>query len=133
MMGTTDVRALVAVGLALAVALAGSLVALAARGGESDFLYAQRHLTALKPDDVERVVRLAPDPLTGTGKGTSASCRPRGSRRLRNPWRCTVSYRSGRHARLLVRVRYDGSYVGSYGGGGIAKGCCVRVPGGARR
>jgi hypothetical protein len=45
---------------------------------------------------------------------------------LRNPWSCTIRYRSGTRAHYRVIVRPDGSYTGV--GTGIIEGCCVKTP-----
>jgi hypothetical protein len=113
----------------LAAGLAGTVVAVANRGADSNFLHNQQHPAPLKPADVERVVRTAPDPLVGKGSGIAATCTPQGSGPLRNPWSCVVRYKSGRRARLRVRVANDGSYLGRYAGGGAAEGCCIEIPG----
>ncbi len=114
----------------LACGLAGTAVALGARGADSQFLYAQQNPQRVRVAEVERVVRTAPDPAVGRGAGVSARCRPRGTGDLRNPWACTVRYATGRRARLTVRIQADGSYTGRYRAGGQAGGCCVRLPGG---
>src|SRR5215210_1399758 len=114
-------RQIVVLAFALATGLTGSVVALSAAGGDSEFLFEQRNPPPLRPADVERVVRTAPDPAVGSGEGRSATCTPRGSGPLKNPWACVVTYDSGRKARLTVRITSDGSYVGRYAGGGQAR------------
>ena len=128
-MAGLQARELVILGAALAAGLAGTAVALGGRGADSAFLHRQENPVRVRAAEVERVVRTAPDPATGTGEGLRAMCRPRGSGTLRNPWSCTVSYSAGRRVRLTVRIRDDGRYVGRYAGGGIAEGCCIKVPG----
>ena len=121
---------LVVLGAVLGVGLAGSLVAFGSRGADAQFVQEQRHPPNLRATDVERVVRSAPDPSTGKGSGVAATCKSAGSGPLGNPWTCVVRYRSGRRARLTVRVSDDGNYVGRYaGGGGAARGCCIDLPG----
>jgi hypothetical protein len=128
---TADVRIrdLVVIGSAVVAGLAGTAVALGSRGGDAQFLQDQRHPPDLRPGDVERVVRSAPDPLVGSGEGDSAICKRGGSSALGNPWSCVVRYPSGRAARLTVRVSDDGTYTGRYAGGGGAQGCCIDLPG----
>ena len=123
---------LAAVVVAAVAGLAGSVVALSSRGAEAGFVYRQQHPLRLRPAAVERVVRTAPEPTAGRRQpGVAARCRPGRTRGLRNPWACSVRYRSGRTARLTVGVRDDGSYVGRYRGGtALAQGCCVALPGG---
>jgi hypothetical protein len=122
-------RELLVLASVLAAGLAGTAMALTGRGADTQFIQDQRHPPSLRPTDVERVVRAAPDPAIGTGSGVAASCRARGSGPLRSPWSCVVSYRSGRKARLSVRINSDGTYLGRYAGGGAAQGCCIDLPG----
>lgn len=132
-MGGLRLRDLVILAAPLLAGLAGTAAALGERDADSAFLYRQENPLALRAVDVERVVRKAPDPLEGRegAPGVKASCRPRGSGDLRNPWTCEVTYRSRRpRPRLRVEVRDDGSYVGRYAGGGGVEGCCIAVPGG---
>lgn len=129
-MGSVRTRDLLILLPALAAGLGGTGVALGGRGASSDFVQRQEHVPKLQPGEVERVVRSAPDPRTGTGAGTGAACEPVGSGPLRNPWRCVVTYSSGRKVRIAVRIlREDGSYLGRYAGGGAVEGCCVVIPG----
>ena len=128
MMGL-PVRDLLVLAFTLAAGLVGAAVALSGRDADSGFLYRQENPLKVRSAEVGRVVRTAPDPSRGTGAGVSARCRPEGSGALRNPWSCVVRYRSGARARLAVRIRDDGSYLGRYAGGGTAEGCCIAVPG----
>jgi hypothetical protein len=123
------IRDLVIIGSAVCAGLAGTIVVLGDRGADAQFLQDQRHPPSLRGVDVARVVRTAPDPRTGKGAGLSATC-SRGSRtELGNPWSCVVTYPGGHTVQLGVRVRQDGTYVASYGGGGGATGCCIDLPG----
>jgi hypothetical protein len=123
------VKELLVLGSVLAAGLAGTAVAISGRGADTQFIQNQRHPPSLRPGDVERVVRTAPDPALGKGSGVAASCTPYGSGPLRSPWTCVVRYKSGRSARLVVRIRNDGTYLGRYAGGGAAQGCCIDLPG----
>jgi hypothetical protein len=109
----------------------GAVVALDGRGADAQFVQAQRHPPSLRPSAVERVVRSAPDPKTGTGSAKSATCTTRGSGALRNPWSCVVRFTSGKQVQMVVVVQQDGSYDGRYVGikGAAATGCCVDLPG----
>jgi hypothetical protein len=121
----------VVVGAAVTAGLAGTAVALASRGADAQFLQDQRHPPNLRPGDVERVVRTAPDPQTGKGRGVAATCTRKGSGPLGNPWSCVVRYSSGQRYRLSVRVLEDGYYDGRYVAvkGAAASGCCIDLPG----
>lgn len=126
-------RDLAILGSAIVAGVAGAFTALHGRDADNAFLYRQRHPLTLRAVDVQRAVRRAPDPLVGNKgpPGEQARCRPHGSGDLRNPWTCTVTYRSRRRRpRLRVDVRDDGSYVGRYEGGGSVEGCCVGLPAG---
>jgi hypothetical protein len=111
--------------------LAGLLFAVRGRGVDDQFLLRQRHPIEMRASDVEAPLKTAPEPVAPHRRdAVSVSCTPRRSRRLRNPWRCAVSYRSGRTARLRVVVRSDGSYVGYFlARSGSVVGCCVAPPG----
>ena len=98
---------------------------------------AQRHSAALTAGAVDRVVRSAPDPVT-SAHALSAHCLPLGTDELRNPWRCLISYPSGRRIQWMVRVRASGAYTGvdqvvhykgqTFNDSGEITGCCVTVP-----
>jgi hypothetical protein len=130
-MATLRPRDLAAIGAAATVGLAGTAVALGSRGADAQFLQDQQHPPALTAAAVERVVRSAPDPFTGKGAGTSATCRKQGHGLLGNPWACTVRFKSGKRARLRVEVQDDRTYAGTYIGvkGAAAEGCCIDLPG----
>jgi hypothetical protein len=123
------IRELAVLAPVVAVGLVGTSFALSDRGADTQFLRDQQHTPALRAQEVERVVRTAPDPATGTGSGVAAECRAGSPRSLRNPWRCVVRYAGGRRVTITVRVNPDGSYLGRYAGGGAARGCCVEIPG----
>jgi hypothetical protein len=132
-MATLATRELAAIGGAVAVGLAGTVVAVGSRGADTQFLNDQLRPPTLRAAAVERVVRSAPDPFTGKGAGTSASCSKGGRGLLGNPWICTVRFKNGKTARLRVEVLDDGTYAGRYLGvkGAAASGCCVVLPGSA--
>jgi hypothetical protein len=123
------IREVLVLASVLVAGLAGTAVAITGRGADAQFIQEQEHPPSLRPVDVERVVRTAPDPTTGKGSGVAATCAPRGSGPLRSPWSCVVRYKSGRKARLSVRINNDGTYLGRYAGGGAAQGCCIDLPG----
>jgi len=125
------IRDLIVVAAVIVAGLAATVVALAGRNADAQFLQDQRHPPSLRPVDVEPVVASAPDPATGKGRGSSASCARHGRGELGNPWGCTVDYPSGKRVRLSVHIRSDGTYVGRYRGvgGGASEGCCIDLPG----
>src|SRR5947209_7454427 len=96
-------RAVLFVGPPLAVGLAATVVALNARTSGEVFSAAQRHLHPLAAAAVERVVSTAPAPTAPRANGkASTRCVPRGSDQLRNPWLCTLRYRTGWTLKYLV-------------------------------
>ncbi len=123
--------AVVAVTPLVVAGLAGAIAALQGRGAEEGFLYAQRTAERLETRDVERLVKTAGEPVPGPHPpGVGANCRSFGRGELRNPWRCVVSYASGRRATYRVKIYEDGTYFGHHvGGTGNATGCCIPVPG----
>lgn len=116
------------------VGAAGAVVALRGRGGEELFRYQQARsamvssATALSAGRVEVFVAKAPEPVRPANRTPPAvvRCRPGASRVLRNPWSCTIRYRSGTRAYYRVIVRPDGFYTGV--GTGIIEGCCIKAP-----
>lgn len=121
----------------LAVAVVSFVFVRLNSGTGTTFINAQQHAQALTPAGVDRVVRAAPDPVTGA-PGLRASCVPLGKGELLNPWRCVISYRSGRIITYTVQIRLNGSYGGGdeivrYRGQthpdtGQISGCCIVVP-----
>jgi hypothetical protein len=122
-------RELVVLAAVIGTGVAGTAVALGSRGADEQLLQDQRHPPELRPAEVERVVRTAPDPGTGKGSGLAATCKRGGSGPLGNPWSCIVRYPDGKRVRIAVRVQQDGYYVGRYAQGGGATGCCIDLPG----
>jgi hypothetical protein len=125
----------------VAAALFGAVAAVSGRGADDAFLLRQKNPTRVTTPAVERLMLTAPDPMPPhESRATRSRCRTEGRRELRNPWRCTVNYRSGSVARYLVTIGSDGSYRARYllaitadgdrsvGGTAMATGCCLRVP-----
>ena len=113
-----------------AAALAGAVAAMAGRGADDAFLLRQKNPTRVTTSAVEKLMLSAPAPdIPHNSPGTEARCSTEGRRELRNPWRCTVRFRSGSVARFLVTIRTDGSYRARYvGSTATATGCCLDVP-----
>jgi hypothetical protein len=119
---------------AVLLGVAGTVVGLRGRGSEEVFQYeqssslARRPVTVLSAAHVAAVVGQAPEPVPAAERTrpTHVSCHPGGGGTLRNPWSCTIRYRSGTQAHYRVVVQPDGHYIGS--GSGIISGCCVEAP-----
>jgi hypothetical protein len=104
------------------------------RGGEDLFRIEQSRALGLAPAKVlaavrvEAVVGQAPEPVAPAARTPPArvSCRPGAGGVLRNPWSCTIRYRSGTRAHYRVEVSPNGYYRGI--GTGVIDGCCVKTP-----
>jgi hypothetical protein len=124
----------VVVWLTILLGIAATAVVLRNRGGEDLFRVEQarslgsKTATVLSAARVEAVVAQAPEPVARDRRTAPArvSCKPGGPGPLRNPWSCTIEYRSGTRAHYRVQVQPDGYYSGS--GTGIIDGCCVKAP-----
>jgi hypothetical protein len=120
--------------LAILVGIAATAVVLRNRGGEDLFRAEQarslgsRTATTLSAVLVEALVARAPEPVAPDRRTSAARviCKPGGPGPLRNPWSCSIEYRSGTRAHYRVQVQPDGYYSGS--GTGIIDGCCVKTP-----
>jgi hypothetical protein len=119
---------------AVLVGIAGTIAALRGRGSEDAFRFEQSNAltrspsTVLSAAHVQAVVAHAPEPVAAAQRTrpVQVRCRSGGGGTLRNPWSCTIRYRSGTQARYRVLVQPDGSYTGT--GTGIISGCCVKTP-----
>jgi hypothetical protein len=129
MIGGLRTPQLVVAGAVVAAGLAGATAAIGGRNADPQFLRDQRFPPPLRGTDVARVVKSAPDPATGKGSGSAATCKPGSGRPLGNPWSCVVRYPSDKQVAIRVRVLEDGTYTGRYAGGGGATGCCIDLPG----
>jgi hypothetical protein len=127
------ITALVVCTLVLA-GIAGAAVAVFGRGGEESFRYEQSRALTITPATVlsarrvEEFVAKAPEPVVAAKRTPPAlvRCRPGVGEVLRNPWSCTIRYRSGTEAHYRVVVSPDGSYKGV--GAGVIEGCCLKTP-----
>ena len=118
----------------LIVGAVAVVVALGSRGNAEEFRSAQARADTLAVPGVlsgtlvAEAVSTAPEPVEAALRtpAVQTRCEPKGGGTLRNPWLCTVRYRSGPGAHYLVEVQPDGSYSGI--GTGLISGCCVKVP-----
>jgi hypothetical protein len=119
---------------AILVGIAATVAVLRERGGAGLLRIEQSRALALKPSavvaaaQVEAVVAHAPEPVPVARRTEPARvhCRAGGGGVLRDPWSCTIRYRSGTFAHYLVEVKPDGHYIGR--GTGRIEGCCVKTP-----
>jgi hypothetical protein len=116
------------------VGVSGAVIVLGNRGGGDLFRIEQSSsltstpATVLSAAHVEAVVAQAPEPVAPAKRTSPAlvRCRPGGAGVLRNPWSCTIRYRSGTRAHYRVQVQPNGYYSGT--GTGVIDGCCVKTP-----
>jgi hypothetical protein len=116
------------------VGIAAAAVVLRNRGGADLFRIEQSRSLTLRPATVlsaarvEAVVGQAPEPVLSAKRTPPAQvrCRSGGAGVLRNPWLCTIRYRSGTSAHYRVQVQPNGYYSGT--GTGSIDGCCVKTP-----
>ena len=120
--------------MVILVGIAATVAVLRERGGADLFRIEQsralvlRPATVLKAAQVRAVVAQAPEPVKPSERTppTLVRCRPGGAGVLRDPWSCTIRYRSGTLAHYRVEVEPDGRYSGT--GTGVIDGCCVKTP-----
>lgn len=120
---------LVTLGAVLGTGLTIAAVALGAFGGDAAFLERQRKAAPTRAGDIERLLLTTPSPFAPHRRdAVEARCTTRGSGELRNPWRCSVAYRSGPKARFRLNIRYDGSFKADHlDGSGAVVACCVAL------
>jgi hypothetical protein len=121
----------------LAVGITSFILIRAQQGSGGTLAARQQQARALTPAAVDRAVRAAPDPVSQE-KANAVHCLALGKRDLHNPWRCVLSYPTGRRFQYQVTISPNGSYVGDHElvlappprhrDTGRITGCCVAVP-----
>jgi hypothetical protein len=109
----------------------GAVVAWGAHGNDPEFIFRQGTRTEVEARSVASVIVLHRDPEPGKGntRARSATCRPGSPSDLRNPWRCRVTYGSGRKVVYRVEVSRDGNLRGIDRTRTLSvSGCCVDTP-----
>lgn len=119
-------------GPAIAVGVVALFVSMGARGADPRFVSAQQHPSVIEPGALSRAVAQTHEPLPGNHgqPARHASCVP-GSAigPLRNPWSCSVLYRSGRTVTYVITVRQSGVFHGENARGDASIDGHVRAPG----
>jgi len=121
------------VALILAVGIAGSVLALAGREADSEFVAAQRDLTPVRAGALQELISTTGDPRPGfSGRARSVRCTTANATALGSPWTCVVRYARPPLVRYTVTVLADRSIEGSgqpeghpLGRALELSGCCV--------
>ncbi len=123
------------VGIVVLVGIAGSIVALASRSSDTQFVAQQQDLVPVSTAQLERLLLTThdPRPLSNHAQARRAACVPEGSGEFRNPWRCDVAYATSPVVRYAVIVHSDRSIQGTStylvagrkAGALVVRGCCV--------
>ncbi len=121
------------VALVLAVGVAGTVIALAGRQPDSQFVAAQRDLSPVRAAALQELISTTSDPRPGfSGRARGASCVSSSASALGSPWTCIVRYPRAPAVRYTVTVLPDRSIRGSGQPLGRAlgrplsvSGCCV--------
>jgi hypothetical protein len=124
------------VALVLVSGLAGTVLALRSREGNSQFVAQQQGLRPVDAAAVDRLILTTSDPRPGyAGRAGDARCVSVRATALGNPWRCLVRYPRLPRVLYALSVYADGSIYGSgrpqgAGAGGTlsVRGCCVGAP-----
>lgn len=121
------------VALILIVGIAGSVIALAGREANSEFVSEQRALSPVRAGALQELISTTSDPRPGfSGRALGARCSSLSDSALGNPWTCVVRYPSPPLVRYSVTVYANRSIQGSGQPEGRAlgapltvSGCCV--------
>ena len=102
------------VALILIVGIAGSVIALAGREANSEFVSEQRALSPVRAGALQELISTTSDPRPGfAGRALGARCSSLGDSALGNPWTCVVRYQSPPLVRYSVTVYANRSIQGS--------------------
>ena len=126
----------VLVAFVLLTGVAGTVVALRDREGNSQFTAEQRSPGRVSGGGIEAIILTTRDSRPGlSGKVRSADCHAGSASPLGNPWSCVVRYPSPPLVSYRVLVHADGSIYGSGQSQGsrvigdlTLNGCCVAAP-----
>lgn len=124
------------VALVLAVGIAGTVIALKSREGDTQFVAQQQDLVPVGAAALERLIVTTSDPRPGyAGRARSARCSSQGSGALGDPWSCSVRYPRLPRVLYHVTVYADRSIYGFGQPEGrplrsplTVSGCCVGGP-----
>jgi hypothetical protein len=124
------------VALVLMVGVAGTVIALKSREGNTEFVAQQQDLAPVAAAALERLMVTTSDPRPGFGgRARGARCSSQNSSGLGDPWICTVRYPRLPRVRYRVTVYADRSINGlgqpegsTLAGGLTVRGCCVGGP-----
>ena len=117
------------------VGLAGTVVAVTSRNGDTVLVAQQQNLAPVNAVALEQLIATTSDPrpLSNHGRALSARCTAQGTGEFRNPWTCVVRYPRAPDVRYTVIVHTDRSFrgtseyfvAGRRGGSLVVHGCCV--------
>jgi hypothetical protein len=122
--------------MVLAVGVAGTVLALHSREGNTQFVSQQQSLAPVGSSQLERLILTTSDPRPGYGgsgaRARRVRCVSASHSTLGNPWSCVVRYPRTPEVHYRVSVHADRSIFGSghplghvHGTVLIVKGCCV--------
>ncbi len=122
--------------LVLTVGIAGTVIALKSREGDTQFVARQQDLAPVAAGALERLILTTSDPRPGyAGRARAAHCSSQSSGALGDPWNCSVRYPRLPMVRYRVTVYADRSIYGfgqpegrPLGGPLTVRGCCVGGP-----
>jgi hypothetical protein len=124
------------VALVLMVGVAGTVIALRSREGDTEFVAQQQDLAPVAAAALERLMVTTSDPRPGFGgRARGSRCSSQNSSGLGDPWICAVRYPRLPRVRYRVTVYADRSInglgqpeAGNAAGRLTVRGCCVDGP-----